>query len=382
MMARFTMIGVAFEVMALILVLSFFNGIQDFQLDFYRSYEPELRISPNKGKFFSFSPQDFTHLKQVQGVDFAIGELKDQVLLKYGDYQLVADMIGVDTNFILSKSFKKSIVAGKYSFYFNGFPVALMGEGLFLSLGMDAGKTLYPIEIYYPNRENLRKFSLLSGANLEQSSIMPAGIFRVDPLFDSQSILVDIHFMVDLIGQPGNYSSIRIRCSDPQKVQAELRPWLMSKGLSVLTLEEQHSSVLQAIKVERLFVMLMMVCIIIVASFTLFFSLSLLVVEKKKDLKTLVSLGIQPRQIFKIFLFEGLIITFVGIVLGIILAVILAYIQNYFGIIKTGLSSDLLDSYPLKLLLEDFILVSIIVLIIGSLASIYPAKKAVRFSYD
>ncbi len=382
MMSRFTMVGVAFEVMALILVLSFFNGIQDFQINFFQSYEPELRIVPENGKFFNFNSNDFKVLNENDQIDFAIGELKDQVLLKYGDNQIVADLIGLDSNFIPSKSFESSLIAGEYALHYEDFPVALIGEGLFLSLGMDLRNQLLPIQIFYPNRKSLQKFNVFSTSNLKESTILPGGIFSVDPVFDSQSLLVDFEFMKNLIGLENQYSSIRIICSDPLSVQKQIQDSLKEKGLKVLTIEEQHQNVLQAIQIERLFVTLMMIGIIIVASFTLFFSLSLLVVEKRKDLKTMVSMGIQSRQIFQIFLIEGLLITFIGTIFGIILAIFLAYIQNSFGILKTGLSGDFLESYPIKLIAQDFILVIFIVFIVGILASIYPAKKAVDYASE
>ncbi len=382
-MSKFTMVGVAFEVMALILVLSFFNGIKDFQLEFFESYEPSLKIVPTQGKFFSFSPQDFDYIHQHSSIDYSIGELKDQVLLTYGENQIVADLIGLDSNFIHSNSFKETVIAGEYGLKSNGYPVAMIGQGLFLNLGLDLRNEIFPIQIYYPNRDRLRKFSPFAKDNLLEAQILPGSIFQVDPLFDSQSLLVDINFMRNLSQIKDQYSSIRLIIhQDPESIQEELSDWLKEKNLSILSIPQQHQSVLQAIKIERLFVTLMMVCIIIVASFTLFFSLSLLVVEKKNDLKTFVSLGVQPKQIYRIFLWEGFIITMVGIISGVLLAILIAFIQENYGIIRTGLSTQLLDAYPIIWKLSDILMVSLIVLTVGFLAAIYPAKKAVRIAYD
>lgn len=376
------MVGVGVEVMALILILSVFNGLEDFQKGLFQTFDPDLKIIAKNTPRFSISEEKLKQIKALSGITFINPVLEDQALLRFGKKQVVASFKGVDDSFLLANRLKKQLVDGDYFLKSDGQSFALVGIGVFLNMGMSFENVVEPIEAWYPNHQSLRKFSINEEA-IRSNIFYPAGVLEVEQTFDNQTVIVPLDWMNDLVGAENKLSGYEIMLAngvDEKSVQQQIKQ-ILGNTFSIQTRDEQHAMLLKAIKIEKLFVFLIMAFVMGIASFTLFYSLSLLVIEKRKDLRTLLAIGISRSQLFKTIMWVGFLICFSGAVLGMVLGFVMAWAQQTFGIIGLGIPNALIDAYPIKMELMDFVWTSVVVLTITTLASIIPALKAVEITF-
>ena len=379
------MIGVGVEVMALVLILSVFNGLESFQKDLFKSFDPDYKISFQKKGVFELDSAILSKLQGVSAVSYVIPVLEDQALMRYKGKQMVVQMKGVAPSFLASKRLSKNIAEGGYFLKDaegkNDF--ALVGLGIFLSLGLSFDDVFNPIEAWYPDHRSLKNFSLNENA-IRSNTVFPSGVIAVEQGFDNQTVLVSLDWMQTLCGKEQQISAFEVMVkegTDEKELKAALSK-IVGKQFIIESRDEQHSSLLKAVSIEKFFVFLVMAFVMGIASFTLFYTLSLLVIEKKKDLKTLLSMGITRQQLFRTFLFLGFIISFSGAIVGLLLGFSLAWAQEHFGIIKMGIENGLVDAYPIKMKASDFLYTSILVILITLIAAIFPSKKAVNQTFD
>jgi lipoprotein-releasing system permease protein len=376
------MVGVGVEVMALILILSVFNGLEDFQKGLFQTFDPDLKIIAKNTPRFSISGEKLKQIKALSGITFINPVLEDQALLRFGKKQVVASFKGVDDSFLLANRLKKQVVEGDYFLKSEGQSFALVGIGVFLNMGMSFENVVEPVEAWYPNHQSLRKFSINEEV-IRSNIFYPSGVLEVEQTFDNQTVIVPLDWMNDLVGAEGKLSGYEIMLGsgvDEKVVQTQIKK-ILGNYFSVQTRDEQHAMLLKAIKIEKLFVFLIMAFVMGIASFTLFYSLSLLVIEKRKDLRTLLAIGISRSQLFKTIMWVGFLICFSGAILGMVFGFVLAWAQQTFGIIGLGIPNALIDAYPIKMELMDFVWTSLVVLTITTLASIIPARKAVEITF-
>jgi lipoprotein-releasing system permease protein len=378
------MIGVGVEVMALVLILSVFNGLEDFQKGLFKTFDPDLSIVSSSKSRFSLSPTQLRQIAEIPGVSSVQSILEDQALIRYNGKQLVVTLKGVDTSFIASKRLLNQVADGEYLVEYEGNPYGLVGAGVFMAMGMNFEDVYHPIEAWYPNQKALAKFQVnVDAAN--QKGFFPSGVLLVEQTFDNQMILVPLHWMRDLtLSDSSAVSKMEIMLTEGTNeldVQKAIQQQVGS-GFEVQTREQQHAILLRAIKIEKLFVFILMAFIMGIASFTLFYALSLLVIEKRKDLRTLLAMGITPQQLLRIFLFVGLFISFSGAIVGMGLGFSLGWIQQTFGIIPLGIPNALIDAYPIQMEWFDFLMTAVVVIVITFLASIIPARKAVQMTFN
>ena len=376
------MVGVGVEVMALILILSVFNGLEDFQKGLFQTFDPDLKIIAKNTPRFKISEEKLKQIKALSGITFINPVLEDQALLRFGKKQVVASFKGVDDSFLLANRLKKQVVDGDYFLKSDGQSFALVGIGVFLNMGMSFENVVEPVEAWYPNHQSLRKFTINEEA-IRSNIFYPAGVLEVEQTFDNQTVIVPLDWMNDLVGAEDKLSGYEIMLAsgvDEKRVQQQIKQ-ILGNSYSIQTRDEQHAMLLKAIKIEKLFVFLIMAFVMGIASFTLFYSLSLLVIEKRKDLRTLLAIGISRSQLFKTIMWVGFLICFSGAVLGMVFGFVLAWAQQTFGIIGLGIPNALIDAYPIKMELMDFVWTSIVVLTITTLASIIPARKAVEITF-
>jgi lipoprotein-releasing system permease protein len=207
---------------------------------------------------------------------------------------------------------------------------------------------------------------------------------EVEQNFDNQTVIVPLQWMENLMNMPGKRSAYEI-ILDPQANDVAVKDQLkaiLGKDILVQTRDEQHALLLKAIKIEKLFVFLIMAFVMGIASFTLFYALSLLVIEKRRDLRSLMAIGITPNQMLRSILYLGLLISFSGALVGMLLGFGLAWLQQQFGIVPLGIPNALIDAYPIKMEVGDFLWTSLTVIVITFIASIFPAKKAIQMTFD
>jgi lipoprotein-releasing system permease protein len=381
--SRISMIGVGVEVMALILILSVFNGLEDFQKGLFRTYDPDLKVVLKDATRFNITQQQYLQLSNIPEIKFVNPVLEDQALIRYGGKQLVVRLKGVDEEFLKAKRLKAQITEGDYVLNDSNHSFGLVGLGVFLSMGMSFEDVFTPIEAWYPNHSSLKNFSI--NAEAARSNIFfPGGVLEVEQNFDNQMVIVPLKWMEQLVGTENQFSAIELMLNNEnQSIQVkESIQKILGSNYEIQTRDEQHSILLKAIKIEKLFVFLIMAFVMGIASFTLFYALSLLVIEKKKDLQTMLAMGISKSQLFQSFLFVGILISFSGAFLGMFLGFTFAWIQETFGIISLGITNALIDAYPIKMEVMDFIWTALVVVIITFLASIFPAYKAVQITFN
>lgn len=377
------MISVGVEVMALVLILSVFNGLEEFQKGLFNTFDPDLKIVQAKGDRFQLTATQVKSIGQLSGVKFVNPILEDQGLIRFEQKQLVVRMKGVDPSYLAAGRLKNQVVEGDYFIESGEHPFALVGIGVFLAMGMSFDNVFEPIEAWYPNHSQLKRATLNENA-IRRNFFFPSGVLEVEQNFDNQTVIVPLDWMEELVGVPGYRSAYEIMLapnSDDQAIKNQIQT-ILGSPYNVQTRNEQHAILLKAIKIEKLFVFLIMAFVMGIASFTLFYALSLLVLEKRKDLYTLMAMGISRQQVFRAFLWVGALISFSGAAFGMLLGFVLATIQQQFGVISLGIPNALIEAYPIKMDPWDFIWTALVVILITGLAALFPARKAVQMTFN
>ncbi len=376
------MLGVCIGTMALVVVLSVFNGLEDFQRKLFKNIDSDLKVSPVKGKNFECPRRLIQQIAQVEGVKNTTEVIQENALLRYNKAQMVVTLKGVDENFLKQERLKSSLVDGELKLGASGVNYAIVGSGVAYLLGIDLDAYFIPIEALYPHNNNSKTIDFYATDAFNQANLLPGGVFTIEQEYDNSFVFVPLAFAQELFEYGNKRSALEIQVKDKNDlyaVQNRLKALLGDKFL-VQNQDEQHASLLKAIKIEKLFVFLTLSFIIGIASFNIFFSLSMLAIEKKQDVKTLYAMGATPAMIRRIFLSEGALVAFIGASIGLLLGFGLCLAQQTYGFVSMGIVGSLVDAYPIKMVVSDFIYTAIVVIIITLLASYFPAKKAAKTS--
>ena len=377
------MISVGIEVMALILILSVFNGLEDFQKGLFKTFDPDLRVLSADQQRVRLNDAQLASIRSIPGIAYINPVLEDQGLIRFNQKQLVVRFKGVDSTFLAANRLKKQVVEGEYFLGDSTQAFAFVGIGVFLNMGMSFENTVEPIQAWYPDHNRLRRFSINENT-IRSQTFFPSAVLEVEQNFDNQTVIVPLTWMEALVGSEGMRSAYEIVLRDGAKdtqVKEQISQ-ILGRNYTVQTRDEQHALLLKAIKIEKLFVFLIMAFVMGIASFTLFYSLSLLVIEKRKDLRSLMAMGISPKQLLRSFLYLGLIISFSGAIVGMLLGIVLAWAQQQFGIVPLGIPNALIDAYPIQMHAMDFVWTAVAVIVITFIASIFPARKAVQITFE
>jgi len=378
LISMISMLGVGVGTMALVVVLSVFNGLEDFQRGLYKSFDADLKISPKKGKYFNCPPALLQKISKVQGVESITQVIEENVLLRYRDAQMVVNLKGVDESFLKQERLKKMMIDGHAILDDNGIAYSIVGSGIAVKLGIDIDAFFTPLEVWYPRNKQSKTLDFYATDAFNKQNLVPAGIFAIEQQYDDNYIYAPLSFAQSLFELNNQRTAIEIKVANEEaaaNIQEKVQE-ILGTNYIVQNQDEQHASLLRAIKIEKLFVFLTLTFIIGIASFNIFFSLSMLAIEKKEDVKTLYAMGADSRMIQKIFLSEGAIVAFTGAIVGLILGFTLCWLQQSYGFISMGIVGALIDAYPVKMQFSDFFFTTIVVVVITLLASYFPAKRA------
>jgi len=369
-----SVVGVSIGTMALIVILSVFNGFDNLVQSLFNSFDPDIKITIKEGKTFSSGAEKIQNLKKLKGVLYVSEIIEENALLKYDDRQYIVTVKGVSDEFINMSGIDSMIIDGEFILKENKNNYAVIGQGVALNLAVGLN-FITPINIYVPKRT--QKVSLNPEKAFSRKYIFPSGIFAIQQDFDSRYIIVPIDFARDLLDYSNEVSAIELKL-DPvfnkDKIQEEIKKHL-GTGYEVKNRFEQQELLYKIMKSEKWAIFLILTFILIIASFNVIGSLTMLIIEKKKDIDTLRSLGTNLSVLRKIFLFEGWMISILGAFLGLLTGIIICWIQQHFGLIKIqGSESFVIDTYPVYLELPDFVYVFVTVLFIGYLAAWYPVR--------
>ena len=372
------MFGVAIGTMALVIALSVMNGLKENIRSLYGSFDPEIKISASSGKSFEMTEALLTAINSVEGVELVTEVVEDNALIEYQDDQVIVKIKGVGENFLSEKRLKDQIIEGELKLSEGKIRYAIIGRATQLALSIPPENEFNPLKVYYPKA--LKIGAVDPGDLFKQKSIMPGAVFAIEQQYTEEYVFVPLDFALDLFGMKDQRTSLEIKTGaryNVKGVQRRLKS-LLGSEFEVLNGDEQHASLLRAIRIEKLFVFLVFSFILAIASFNTFFALTMLGIEKKKDMAILHSLGASRNLIKRIFLSEGAIIAFTGAFFGLLLGLTLLFLQQEFGLVSMGMQSSILEAYPVKMQFTDFLYTAISIIIITFLASYRPALQSSR----
>ncbi len=372
-----SVLAIAVVVAALIIVFSVFNGFEDLVKGLYADFYADLSITPKTGNILSLTPQQINQLKSTVGVVAISLTAEEKAVLVNGDYQSIVTVKGVDENQNLVSNITGHIMRGKYLLGTTEKPSIVLGVGIENAVGVDVEKGIYPATLYMPNRNDAQHFGTIEGMN--SFSVNPVGTFMVQEDFDNKYVFTNLGFvkyMLDM--KKDEYSSCEIRLDstlNEERVIQNIRSQLGDKYL-LQTRYQQNQSLYTAMQIEKWVIYGVTCLILMVAAFNIIGALTMLVLEKQKDIAVLKSMGATEATIQNIFLAEGVLLSVIGGAIGIVLSTIICLLQIKFHLITLSGGTFLIDYYPVKLLFSDYIVVFLTVLVIAVLAAWFPARKA------
>jgi lipoprotein-releasing system permease protein len=371
-------IGFTAGTAALVVVLSVFNGFDSVVGSLYHGYDSDFKITPSKGKYIYVDTNKIKQLQKLADVAFVSTILEENALLRYADRQTIALVRGVDRNYYQTTSILDAITDGdstpwKYPQY------ALIGRGLGNKLNIEYGGHEQLI-IYMPDK-NVGNV-LAEGAGFEQQGLSPSHEFSIQSEIDSKTMLVPIEVMRQLMNKESEISVLEVKLksgADEAAVRKDIYD-LLGNEVKIENRYEQHALLNKIMKSEKQASYIILTFILLIASFNMVAGLMMLVLEKKNNINTLVALGADKNIVRKIFLYEGLLISFIGTFVGLLLGFTLCWLQINYGFITIPESDTMvISSYPVKMRLNDFIYIAITAAGLGLLASWYPARKAANW---
>jgi len=370
--------GVMVGTMALITILSVFNGLEEMVKGIFSTSDPEIKISPLKGKVFTPDSLMLKRLAAIEGVEVYAETLEENALLRYDEQQFIATIKGVSLNYTDVTDLDTAMWDGDFTLQAeNGRPYAVAGLGVANHLGLRLN-FVSPLSIYIPDRK--AAISASPENDFTRRYIYLSGIFAVEQEFDSKYVFLPLDFARELLNYTTEISSVEVKMragADAVKTQKAIREVMGSEFL-VQNRYEQQEMFYKVMKAERLAIFVILTFILIIASFNIIGSLTMLIIEKERDIEILKSLGADNRLIKRIFIYEGWMISIIGTTLGLVLGLLLGAAQQHFGLVKLAGESLLIDAYPVKLKLVDFFVVAATVITIGYGAAWYPVSYLSR----
>ena len=374
-----SVIGVAVATMALVIVLSVFNGFQDLMASFFTNFDPQLKVVPTEGKTRPADDPILTEIRKLPQVDVATETLEDQALAVYNGNQAMVMVKGVDDNFAELTHITDIVYGeGTFDLHTANLEIGTPGIRLAQTLGLGTRWQNY-LHIYAPARNGQLDLSDPTSGFVEDSLFSSGLVFNVkQSKYDKNYILTSIGFARNLFGQQGMLSALEIRLKAGSNLEAVKKEMQKIAGTKYKVLDryEQQAGTYKIIKVEKFMAYLFLTFILIVACFNIVGSLSMLIIDKKDDAQPLSSLGATNHQIRQIFLFEGRMISVIGAVLGIALGLLLCGLQQAFGFVRMGGSDGtfVVNAYPVSVHYVDVFFIFVTVIVVGWLAVWYPVR--------
>jgi lipoprotein-releasing system permease protein len=371
-----SMLGVLIGSAAFIIILSGFNGLEVTILSMYSNFSPEIKIEPKLGKTFNPNTPYFNSLRRDPKVFSFTETLQEKALIRYDEKPFVGTIQGVSDDFLKSPLLDSIIQVGSFTLHSEGNNYAVIGSEVQNALSINVHDHLSPIDIYTPKR-TLNSADPLSEFN--ERSITPSGVFAVGEDYD-KTVVAPLSFVRDLLDQPVNVSALEINYkagTDVDAAQQAIQDKI-GKDYTVKNRAQQNTELYKTLNYEHFFIFMILIFVLIIAIFNIIGSLTMLVIDKKKDIAILTSLGAGKKLIQGIFFFEGMMISAIGCVAGIVFGLVFCILQQHYGWVKMGSKLSVIDAYPVSLRLSDFVLVFLTVSAIAVLASGISARLSIK----
>jgi lipoprotein-releasing system permease protein len=359
---------------ALIIVLSVFNGFEDLVKGLYSDFYADIRVAPTTGKTFHLNQDQFNKIKSTNGVLGLSAILEEKAVLMNGDCSSIVYIRGVDDQFTTVSKVSNHIRRGKFELGSAEAPKIVVGAGIENAACIDVERSVAPLTLYMPNRS---ANNFVSSDALNAFNVQAVGTYMVQQDFDNKYIFSNIGFLRFMMNlQTDEYSALDIKAgATPDKVKQDLQT-LLGSGFQVQTRYEQNQSLYTVMQIEKWVIYGILSLILVVAAFNMIGALTMLVLEKQKDISVLQAMGASTNRIKGIFLTEGMLLAGLGGMVGMLIAAIICWIQLQFHLIKLGGDTFIINYYPVKMVFADFLLVGGTVFIIAILAAYIPSRKA------
>lgn len=370
-----SVVGLTIGTMGLIIGLSGFNGFDSLIKSLFSSFDPELRITVKEGKSFSTSGTAFDQLRRMPDVAYYAEVVEDNALLRYNDRQVFATIKGVSEEYLKFSGVDFMITEGEFRLKDASNNYAVLGEGIAYSLAVGIQQK-EPVSVYVPKKG--RETALLPTGNFNQKLIYPSGIFSIQQELDTKYVIVPLAFAREIFEMPDKVSAVelKLKAGVSEKKAKTAIAALLGNGYEIKNRYQQHDYLYKTMQGEKYATYLILILILVIASFNIVGSLTMLILDKKEDIAILRSMGADKRTIRNIFLFEGWLISFLGAIVGTIAGLALCQAQISFGLVKLSgeASSFIVDAYPMTIVPADILLIFVSVSLIGFLAAWYPVR--------
>lgn len=374
--AWISVVAIMVSTAALIVVLSVFNGFEGLVKGLYSDFYADINIAPAKGKFIEIDSTQASKVAQVPGVHKLNYVVEEKAVLINGDYQTIVYLKGVDEHYLQFGNIGKYIERGNFLVGNEEQPFIVPGAGIANAVGADPQSPFQEMVLYLPNRQ-AKNFTSLDA--MHSYVIAASGIFAVQQEFDDKYAFTHLGFlqyMLDL--QPNEFSSLEVSIKNEDEADKikNLISGILGKSFIVETRYEQNQSLFAIMQMEKWIIFAILSIILSVSAFNMIGALTMLVLEKEKDIAVLKAMGASDNKIRNIFLHEGLLLAGVGGIIGMLLAYLVCWLQINFHLIALQGGTFIIDYYPVKMNVADFVLVSITVVFVAVIASWLPAQKA------
>jgi len=372
--------GVTIGTMALIVVLSVFNGFETLVISLFNSFDPPVKVSPVSGKTFDSKTYPWAQISTIPGIKAQTAVIEEKALLRYGSAQFLVSLKGVDSTYLSWTGLDSMMTAGSLILEFKGQPFAVVGQGVAYYLGVNTDDYGSYIEAFAPRRTG--KLGSSPDQAFNRLDIRPSGVFSIQQDFDTKYVIVPISFARELFEYTSEITSVEIALAENADVESipDLIKQKLGPKYLVQNRFQQQETLYRIMQSEKWAIFLILSFILLIATFNVIGSLSMLILDKKKDIAILHSLGADNRLIRKIFMTEGLLVSLSGAIAGIFLGTAICLLQQHFGLIKINAEggSFLISAYPVLMKWTDFLFVFITVSLIGLLAAWIPVRSIGR----
>jgi lipoprotein-releasing system permease protein len=376
-----SVLGIFISTTAMVIVLSAFNGIEGLVQNLFSSFDPAIKITVKEGKTFNENAIGINQLMEIEGVESVSKVIEEITMLKHGDQWITATVKGVDSNFFKVCNLPSTLLEGDTELISNGFQQTVIGLGIQNKLQVSSDPRYSNTITAYGLLRN-QKLSRNNKKAFKPLMINVGGVFSINPEFDNQYIITSIDFAKDLLEYKEAITALEIGLDeniDPIKVKEEIA-LLVGDRFSVKTRYEQNELIFKTNQTEKWMVFLILGFILILSTFNIIASISMLLFDKQKDIKTLISMGATQQFIQRIFFLEGLFINFLGGILGIAVGLGVSYLQIKFHFVK--LHNSVINYWPMEIEFKDILLVFGTVVIIGVVSSYLPVKYLIRKQFS
>lgn len=375
---RISVAGITTGTAGLVIVLSVFNGFSNLVSSLYDAFDPDIKILPASGKFFLMNEIDTAAIRNTDGVKAFSFTLEENVLVKYNERQAVAMLKGVDESFNRVSKTGHYLIDGNWISE-SGRAEAVIGAGLAYTLGLTPEDLFHHLQFYFPDKDVTHSLNPEEAFRTAQAKA--TGVFQIQQEFDNSYVLVPLSFIRELTGNEQKSSALEValhETADITQVKKQLSG-ITGNHFKILDRKEQHAFLFKIFKSEKFAIYLILGFILVLSSFGIIGSLSMLMIEKKNDIKTMLCLGADVNSLRRIFFTDGMLLTAAGLMAGILLGTLICKAQQHFEFIKLGHSGDfVVDAYPVAVQPGDLFLISLIVMSIGVLLSRYIVNRMIH----